>query len=1108
MVKKLACIAFFAFCVSAFAETAPETPPAQEPPATPVEQPAPVAPKLPPKPLTIPEKLAAAEDLLEGGKAEEAKTLVGETFSSLTDDAEKAKAYFLLGAVNFSLGNSKQAEEDFSQSIKLQYDLDVNEQKYSSGALKLYHKRKAMVYGAVAVSSVPSEAKVYIDGQIRGTTPLTVDKLLAGEHALKVAKQGYPDNEQKIVVPGADMAQITVELVVEDKVPPQILHSKGGSAREGSSYAVRTGVRDNGGVKEVAIYFRAQPGAIEFTKIPAMKVEEGVYEAVATSGMLKGETLQYYIAAEDFSGNTSSDRGPEDPFEVKIIPPDREPPKVFHEPLKNISDASVLTVKAKAKDNSGELGGAEIAFRKLGDAEFLTEPMTAGEPGTFIYGISSDVLAKADAVEYYIEVSDSSGNKGYSGKPDSPHRVATVKVQPYSEGVVLERKMKDGKPGAEVTINLGTMQGLKKDDVLTVFSEGDRDVDPATGEVLHIGQSVVGKIKVTSPSARSSAAMIVKEDEKSKVEAKQFVRLHLGKATGLSASSKRVREIELSWVQSPEPETAGYAVYRGLAPQGPWTKVKDVQGGATTTFVDNDIKALNDETAYFYAIAAIGDNKVEGEKSLPASATTRGGPSAPSGFKASSGEIRQITFSWAKNTDADATGHIIERAETPEGAFTETLRTKGDDTQAALKYSKDVPLEDGKKYYFRVLAFNKVGKAGKPSGVEEAATREKPKPPTGLKVAKEYVRSIGLTWTQSPEKDMEGYIVYRKAPGDKEAKKVGTAGKPTETKLTDGGRDLGDAITYEYYVTAYLKGNVESDPSEAAQGTTFGPPPAPESLTAGSGKFREVPLKWSPVAREEIAGYEIFRSDDGEKFVSIRKQGAKEKTEYSDKSKLADGKTYYYKVASYNIVDVKSPLSGVAEGSTKPAPVKPSGLSAASGEVKQTHLSWQANPESDIKEYVVWRSEKADKGFDDVAKVKGISHNDLKLEDGKAYYYRISAVDADGLESPQTETVSIATKPLPGAPGAPTAEATQTVIKLSWAKSPTSDVVKYNVYAKSFFSASLVGSSDGDSVEITKDVKPDKSFTFYVTAVDATGLESKPSPSVDVKTPKEEKQQQ
>ncbi len=788
--------------------------------------------------------------------------------------------------------------------------------------------------------------------------------------------------------------------------------------------------------------------------------------------------------------------------EAKAVAVDSEPPTLTHQPLKMSTDVA-LAIKAVAVDNSGKPSVA-IGYRKAQDKAYIVENMTAGEKNSFTFNIPAAIL-RADAVEYYLEASDPSGNKVFSGKPETPHAVTIERVLPYYEGMVIDRKTKGRDYDSMVLLNIGSAEDLKKDDILTVISIHDRVVDPVTKEVLQIRQALMGKIKVLATAAHSAAGIVLKENEAARIDRNHLVRLRCGKVYGLTGSSLKIRQVELNWKQNVEPEATGYAVYRAESPDGPFNKIKTIEGAGITSFTETDSKSspINDQTKYYYQVAAINDDKVEGMRSDTFAVLTKGGPNPPTGFKAASNEVKQITLAWGKSGDPDTTGYIVQRADVAEGPFVDIVKTKNaDDQQAVLKVTKELQLEDGKKYYFRIASYNKAGKAGNPSPAVEAYTRPKPQPPSGLKVVREFVRSVGLSWDTYPEKETEGFNIYRKGKGDAGFKKVGNVGKSNVTAFTDSGKELGDEAVYEYCVTVLLKGVGESGMSEPVRATTFGPPVPPEGLEASVGRLKEIVVKWKPLAKEDVAGYEVFRSEDGEKFASVKKIAGREKAELPDKGKLEDGKTYYYRVASYNGADVKSAMSAVAQGSTKPVPARPSGLTGTKGEVKQTHLGWLPNAESDIREYVVWRSDKADKGYSSVGKAKGASSNDVKLGDGATYYYRVTAVDKDGLESVPSESISITTKPLPLAPSGVRATATAGSVSVTWGKSPTEDVVKYNVYVKGTFSDSVAGTTDGASFEVTKDIKPDKSYAIYVKAVDKDGLESVASETVKVTTPK------
>ncbi|GHV85860.1 hypothetical protein AGMMS50230_14680 [Spirochaetia bacterium] len=62
------------------------------------------------------------------------------------------------------------------------------------------------------IDSVPSGAKVFIDGVERGTTPYSVPSVRTGEYNIRVSKEGYVDRRFKVVVRRNSRVEITVDL--------------------------------------------------------------------------------------------------------------------------------------------------------------------------------------------------------------------------------------------------------------------------------------------------------------------------------------------------------------------------------------------------------------------------------------------------------------------------------------------------------------------------------------------------------------------------------------------------------------------------------------------------------------------------------------------------------------------------------------------------------------------------------------------------------------------------------------------------------------------------------------------------------------------------------
>lgn len=104
-------------------------------------------------------------------------------------------------------------------------------------------------FGALSITSDPPGATVYVDGEVVGQTPLTIDQLPAGDHRVKIVKAGYLENGRVVTVTTGQSKNVNVKLTAGTSTgsatvaPPQ-----GGSIFSnkwfwiGAAAAVGTGV--------------------------------------------------------------------------------------------------------------------------------------------------------------------------------------------------------------------------------------------------------------------------------------------------------------------------------------------------------------------------------------------------------------------------------------------------------------------------------------------------------------------------------------------------------------------------------------------------------------------------------------------------------------------------------------------------------------------------------------------------------------------------------------------------------------------------------------------------------------------------------------------------
>ena len=210
----------------------------------------------------------------------------------------------------------------------------------------------------------------------------------------------------------------------------------------------------------------------------------------------------------------------------------------------------------------------------------------------------------------------------------------------------------------------------------------------------------------------------------------------------------------------------------------------------------------------------------------------------------------------------------------------------------------------------------------------------------------------------------------------------------------------------------------DSDSPAASDDSTT--PDAPADLRVDKIRDGEVWLSWNAVEEkvvdEEIT-YVIYRAEGQQEAVAVdttfrttfQDLGLKYETEY----------TYYVKAV--DAAGNESPPSNLVNGQpfNNLAPLAPTGLRAFAHNLldqRDLALDWDVNVETDLIGYRVYRSVEADMRVGEdllLAEVIQPRFVDEEVEVGTVYYYKITAVDRGGKESPSTEEASDVPLPLP-----------------------------------------------------------------------------------------------
>jgi len=346
-----------------------------------------------------------------------------------------------------------------------------------------------------------------------------------------------------------------------------------------------------------------------------------------------------------------------------------------------------------------------------------------------------------------------------------------------------------------------------------------------------------------------------------------------------------------------------------------------------------------------------------------------------------------------------------------------------------------------------------------------------------------------------------GVRIYRDNPGEKDKKiyRIATIGDTLHTHYIDSG--LLPETTYRYRFTTLDAQGRESMPNRTIAAKTLGLPEPVSYFTATKELARSAKLLWRPHPDLRIVGYEIERLDPGEKsFHRIGSVDGRLNAEYIDRD-LDDSSIYRYRIVAVSFDGKKSAPSEEVSVSTKPLPLPPKQLNAGNNGIRTIALSWEASPNKDIAYYKVYRADSPDGYFSYRAKVDRTSFTDKTDEDGARYFYKVTAVDQDGLESPSGEAVAGTTKAAPEAPELLGLAVSDNAVVIRW-KSRDPRTRSYELHkstSSGWFDTNETVIRDIRMTTYTDaNIAPGTEYEYAVVAVDKDGLKSAPSESKSV----------
>lgn len=379
---------------------------------------------------------------------------------------------------------------------------------------------------------------------------------------------------------------------------------------------------------------------------------------------------------------------------------------------------------------------------------------------------------------------------------------------------------------------------------------------------------------------------------------------------------------------------------------------------------------------------------------------------------------------------------------------------------------------------------------------------------------------VYLRWEPVTRGALRGYHIYRRDKARPGGVRIGTNNGRHATYYVDQKSFFNEVdynTTYFYCVSSFGEDKSESACSNWISATTAPVPPVVEDVKAYSNAPRVIPITWRAASDSRVTGYVVFRSGlrDGD-YREVGRASGRFSTGFIDGSRgsdlgsLDDLTTYHYRVVAIDRFGTFGQPSVPVQATTKPPPLQPVGVEAPSGGIRQARINWKKNTEIDVNKYRIWRSEVTAREPRPIGMTDKTEFIDVDLAPGSAYYYSVSAIDDDGLQSARSTPLETRTRPLPPVPSnlRATVEAAQGgQVRLEWNARGLEPNPKLTFIIQRqipLFAGVGAWSELVSGVEtlyyVDRSIEPGKSKTYRyrLIAVDYAGQQSAPGDPVEV----------
>ncbi|MDE7225343.1 MAG: fibronectin type III domain-containing protein, partial [Ruminococcus sp.] len=470
------------------------------------------------------------------------------------------------------------------------------------------------------------------------------------------------------------------------------------------------------------------------------------------------------------------------------------------------------------------------------------------------------------------------------------------------------------------------------------------------------------------------------------------------------------QQMQLTWGIASEAKVTGYNIYRRTE-NSTYTLLKYVDGRDTLEYIDENLKAGD---IYFYMICAVDKYGQEGIYSSEKSAAVQGDKTAPevTFFLPEQGNTltHSVTISIKADDNIGVSSITAFISEDDGETWKELFTGKG----SAVNYNLDTT-EYGEKIKIKAVAYDYAGNQSKDLVHLYAVDNNPPAIVEGIESVAVTDVTATISWNDVPDNDFRYFAVKYYPTENKDDIKTVNVYSTLGVNLTGLSPDTDYSICVAS-VDVYGNMSEYSEPFEFKTASDKTAPVITNISPAPSYFSDEIPLNVSAQDDFSIASVTIQTSTESgdnaewKNLSVIKNESAGNSFSTSYKMKLdnySDGKIYVRAFASDSAGNIGEPSAVYEYIVDKTAPDAPKSLESSS-DANEIQLKWLPyDDKTDSVAFSLYRSTSKDGEYTCILnKASVLNHYDRTAEPETKYYYKLTAIDAAGNESPMSEAVS------------------------------------------------------------------------------------------------------